>query len=56
MAEAAARAAAVASVAKTHSDVATALAQHEEAEDQPTYSPLTSSDSDEDEDGSDGNY
>ena len=58
-AEAAARAAAVASaarivkaggeVAKTHSDVATALAQHEEAEEHPTYSPLTSSNSDEDE-------
>ena len=36
-------------VAKTHSDVATALAQFDEAEEHPTYSPLTSSNSDEDE-------
>jgi hypothetical protein len=65
-AEAAARAAAVASSAKVastggevpkiHSDVATALAQHKEADEEPGYSPLTNSDSDEDEDASDENY
>jgi uncharacterized membrane protein YgcG len=64
-AEAAARAAAVASAAKvaktvvevaeTRSDVATALAQHKEAEGEPVYSPLTSN-SDEEEGDSDGNY
>ena len=65
-AETAARAAAVASVAKVartvvevakiHSDVATALAQFEEVDGEPTYSNSEKSDEDEDEGDSGKNY
>ena len=65
-AEAAARAAAVASVAKVartvvevakiHSDVATALAQFEEVDGEPTYSNSEKSDEDEDEGDSGKTY
>ena len=46
----------VVEVAKIHSDVATAMAQVEEAEEQPAYSPLTASSSDEDEGDSGKTY